>query len=192
MKQILLATTQYIQDFDERFPGFYIYDTAGGAPAPVPTGIFWYQGLEPYTKNMQIFICPSRAKDFGWSYSAKFAGYYDPDNASWDNHPVAYAINYGQNSYDGAVSYSFSSTYGPPRHLSVMNNPAELFLYGERGAGNAPGVTNDGSACGDMGSPHFDGANLGFVDGHVKWLAFNKICDNYLSTNNRLWDYNAP
>src|ERR1700682_886826 len=56
LKQIGLATIQYVQDYDERFPDFgctglasYIDDTGIGIK------------LQPYVKSYQVFVCPSDA-----------------------------------------------------------------------------------------------------------------------------------
>src|SRR4051812_18014425 len=50
-KQIMLAELQYTQDYD----GTHLHMWDYGAP--------WHMLLEPYTKNKQIWACPSDAWD---------------------------------------------------------------------------------------------------------------------------------
>ncbi|MBD3292214.1 MAG: prepilin-type N-terminal cleavage/methylation domain-containing protein, partial [Armatimonadia bacterium] len=51
-KQIGTALMMYVQDYDETLPGYYNPDLPGEANQ-------WYEVIEPYVKNEQIFICPS-------------------------------------------------------------------------------------------------------------------------------------
>ena len=53
MKQLMTSVLMYAQDYDECMVPDYVI-TAGWAQ------VYWpYQLLEPYTKNDQIWICPS-------------------------------------------------------------------------------------------------------------------------------------
>ena len=59
-KQIGLGLTQYVQDFDEAFP----FNWSGAAfnisrLNPTPTSYKWMDAIYPYTKNEQVFTCPS-------------------------------------------------------------------------------------------------------------------------------------
>ncbi|HID06830.1 MAG TPA: DUF1559 domain-containing protein, partial [Armatimonadetes bacterium] len=60
MKQLALATLQYVQDYDEKFPrarffpGRPVNQSHDGNPC-----YFWSDALEPYMKNWQILQCPS-------------------------------------------------------------------------------------------------------------------------------------
>jgi prepilin-type processing-associated H-X9-DG protein len=48
LKQIMLGTFQYAQDYDEKFP------VLGGSP----DAMGWVDALQPYLKSTQIFRCP--------------------------------------------------------------------------------------------------------------------------------------
>jgi prepilin-type N-terminal cleavage/methylation domain-containing protein len=68
MRQIGMAFHQYAQDYDERFPWFYSLLYAMGfrevytQPDPdswITMG-YWFNLLYPYTRNWQMFMCPSK------------------------------------------------------------------------------------------------------------------------------------
>jgi prepilin-type N-terminal cleavage/methylation domain-containing protein/prepilin-type processing-associated H-X9-DG protein len=65
-KQIGLAMMQYCQDYDERMPRFYMDLGAGNGPTDALGSQWaaggryaWQNGLLPYMKNTQVWLCPS-------------------------------------------------------------------------------------------------------------------------------------
>jgi prepilin-type N-terminal cleavage/methylation domain len=62
LRQIVLATQMYLQDYDETFfPAYYIGD--GGRTQPNNYGYyFWPWLLRPYTNSFEVFWCPSEPK----------------------------------------------------------------------------------------------------------------------------------
>lgn len=180
LKQLGLGITQYLQDFDERYP--CQWNTAGGI-----TG--WPQMVFPYVKSKQIFLCPSQ--------SFKNGNYWMAD-ANWaTSDPVHYTPNTqvitGQ-AHGGTPSTSpyYTAVY---IGLSAANlpTPAEVFLlwdsnhatqgqnwaddyYASSGADHwLPGNTFLASSAAETGPRHFDGENYAFCDGHVKWLTRNSV-----------------
>ena len=64
LHQIGMGMAMYVQDYDELYPTCNFSDTKTGFPpnthfAPVNKPIFMIDLLGPYTKNTQIFKCPS-------------------------------------------------------------------------------------------------------------------------------------
>ena len=62
MKQIGLAVLSYAQDYDE----FLVRDCGYVAPTVVFDTVprvqfYWWEGLQPYMKNLQIMACPSES-----------------------------------------------------------------------------------------------------------------------------------
>ena len=55
-KQIGLGALMYVQDYDERSQVHRCRGMAGNPPANSPC---YFEAIEPYTKNAQIFVCPS-------------------------------------------------------------------------------------------------------------------------------------
>src|SRR5205085_4778322 len=61
LKQIGLAAQMYAQDYEERLPGTELGEGAGE--------YYWLEMLSPYTKNREIFHCPSAAVKTGFQVS---------------------------------------------------------------------------------------------------------------------------
>lgn len=94
-KQIGLGIYQYIQDHDETLPIGENYD------APSAYFSHWYQDIDPYVKNAQVYICPSETRvpvisgvpntNFFPTYQpATTAPYKTPAGPSWNG---AYAVD---------------------------------------------------------------------------------------------------
>jgi prepilin-type processing-associated H-X9-DG protein/prepilin-type N-terminal cleavage/methylation domain-containing protein len=122
LKQIALGFTQYMQDYDGRFPhawdiapaDFGIKPYSGGRPAyvtsPSDAPIVWPAKLEPYLKSRQIFNCPSRTRNVGASCGVTPFNY--AVNMQWkDGDPVVGAAMV--DNYYGAsvIGYGYNVTY---------------------------------------------------------------------------------
>lgn len=143
IKQILLGDLQYSQDYDERFP---LWTTNWGAI------------VQPYLKSTQIFVCPS-ASDTVMSYTR---------NALWSttaqtlasipnpSQSVMIAESYGVDQANAAYSCWFI-----PAAAITGGGSWLARLYPSGAQSTAAFIAAD---------RHLEGANYGFVDGHVKWL----------------------
>jgi prepilin-type N-terminal cleavage/methylation domain-containing protein/prepilin-type processing-associated H-X9-DG protein len=64
VKELMLAALMYAQDYDEKLPGHTMNGTISeGYP-------MWIDVFQPYIKNTQIGVCPSRSDlslGYGWS-----------------------------------------------------------------------------------------------------------------------------
>lgn len=140
LKQLGLAFAQYIHDYDDRFPHAQdssltitppFADGATITPSYPTVGDYvWPAKIEPYTKNRQIFNCPS--------VKVGTNKYQDPANASptsvvmgWkDGDPVSDAdqVMYGYNAfYLGGGQWSQSGTVCQTR---VMPTAADWYTSG--------------------------------------------------------------
>jgi len=182
VKQIGLAMMQYVQDYDETYPLAY-YSVPAGTPMPdgqiwagsaAAPYIFWAQLLYPYHKSVQLFWCPSS------NTSTNSVG------------GVAVPVNgqYGANS-------SIISMAPPSIKMASINSVASTYMFMDAGtyhinstlaqtpSGSTsylPGMGDAGSNCSLVATAtaaqiadcksgrHFDGVNVGFADGHAKWL----------------------
>jgi len=183
LKQIGLATMMYVQDYDELYPlgifgdigntGANKRDKADGWCDNLPCDIFsvsdghnaggsgyiwsWMDLLQPYTKSVQVFICPSQkvANYGGYGYNSfinnlKHGG-IPVNQAALDNVSITAMMMDCNNAYN---------TYAEPQQDSF--NPLK-----------------ESRNC----APHLDGYNMAFADGHVKWLSKNNPIGIYTTAN---------
>jgi prepilin-type N-terminal cleavage/methylation domain-containing protein/prepilin-type processing-associated H-X9-DG protein len=157
MKQISLGFTMYAQDYDERFPTI---GTTTQTTPPVPSdtafnlwtpGVYWKSwasDIYPYIKSSQVYLCPSNQTNFyGTNYGVPW---------------------YASNTSGTLVNYFL---YNHPA-LASFQQPAQSMLFSEKGAGGGQQYILAGVSYA-MKAAHFDGGNVAYVDGHVKWLKFS-------------------
>jgi len=156
LKQIGLAMIQYTQDYDEK----YLPSQPADSTAP-GNGATFVTVLQPYIKSTQVFICPSAtgtavtvpntAGDHNWSAPAP----------PWN---TASTSSYGMN------------TNLEDTALASVNEPATRVLFFDSTWYSAGSVTVN--LTGDPvweAARHFDGSNIAYADGHVKWAGKNRF-----------------
>ncbi len=177
LKQIALASKMYSSDYDGSFTPAAVY-----TPAPGRTYLFT-DILQPYTRNTQIFVCPSKRgtwdADIG---NATAAGDYPCVVAG-----LTVLSNYTVNEFQSGGSNSGAavpdgSCYRrgnrrptcmcSPGTLDQMKVPAEVIEYSDGVCPNGWPTGGFGGACDRYTADptrHNEGANCSFYDGHVKW-----------------------
>jgi len=179
LKQIGLAAMMYVQDYDEMYPIAYLYNT--------PTVTMWYNLLDPYAKNKQVFICPSIGKagpygtyqsatnDYAWNICGTHSsstgngfGYYFNSYCTpgGNNHPVTLSIVQEPATtiliFDPPSSgYSAGSSYG----IGYSSEQYMPVLHGGQPWTSTSTTVTDFSG----------GGNYLFADGHVKFLQANAV-----------------
>ena len=157
VKQIGLAHLQYAQDYDEKYahgvyPGTCLFGHFHPAADGIHSAYHWHSHLYPYIRNMQVFRCPSKV--WGTCIPADANGHIN--NA------------YGYN-YDGCAN----------RALAAMEYPAEIMICMDMQSNFVISSTNTQASCfagmGNGLARHNEGANVGFCDGHAKWLSGSAI-----------------
>jgi prepilin-type N-terminal cleavage/methylation domain-containing protein/prepilin-type processing-associated H-X9-DG protein len=180
MKQMGLGMMMYAQDFDERLPRRYNANMGpGGGSCPSGyTNCVWaidapgYRSLlDPYLKNNQIFICPSRTgtsarPDYGYSGNLQSG----PSIATIEL--TAEMVMFADDTYGSRTLYLPSQG----RALWGANY--------NKTPGVAPSAAQDGVTF--PYGRHLEGANVAFADGHAKWLKVEKLWNNGVDT--RMWD----
>jgi prepilin-type N-terminal cleavage/methylation domain-containing protein/prepilin-type processing-associated H-X9-DG protein len=168
MRQVGQALHIYAQDYDEMLP---LGNVVAGFNEPNAAPNF-LGALVPYTKNLGIFVCPSSAPASSAGYNAT---QYDPTPASSSNY-LGNGVVMG-------------------RKLSVVTNPAEIvtiqedtlrwnvawlrpqsvdakgtyqWWYSDQGSGSETRKRQ-------YSNLHFNGGNLFFADGHVKYKSLERI-----------------
>jgi prepilin-type N-terminal cleavage/methylation domain-containing protein/prepilin-type processing-associated H-X9-DG protein len=180
LKQIGLGTMMYIQDYDERFPyynwGCHSCNESGNDPAAqnCPNGVMsgsdprfaaysmaaWYNSVNPYIKNSQLFQDPSDKSQWQPGYCINFPHerVYQPGTNSWTRSTWA---SYGWNE---SASGRSQANYSSPAHdlmwsdyigvlvdawdkFSWANPPTDLYIrraiWNELGWGAACGSSDD-------------------------------------------------
>jgi prepilin-type N-terminal cleavage/methylation domain-containing protein len=167
LKQIGTAAMMYVQDYDERYPLFSF-----AACTPTYTAV-WTNELMPYTKNDQVYVCPSIKPPYSTRNGAAVG-------APWV-----------QGQCPNAISTSYMMTaYMTNRGQAEIPAPADqVYLFDGVGGSNLGLATQ---VCGAVrGSPeaaswscrflmaHSDGSCITYADGHAKWVNGRAI--SYLS-----------
>lgn len=135
-KQQILAVLQYSQDFDERMTPNY-WD---GSNAFADHERTWAHLTYPYSKNIQIYRCPSQS---GTALTPGTPG------------------NYVQVSYG---SYGYSSWMSNRAQAEIVS-PAEILVLMDAQNPWNDTCQNAYRLC----FRHNEGGNFAFADGHVKW-----------------------
>jgi prepilin-type N-terminal cleavage/methylation domain-containing protein/prepilin-type processing-associated H-X9-DG protein len=170
-KQMGLAVMMYAEDYDQRMPASLLTDGHLNCR-------FWYQLIYPYTKNDQIFLCPSQS------------GVYTIRAPDYDTTGRTFPTNYGANhGILHVTSWASVSRYGHSEAtlpISLIQYPAETLVIADSDWTRSTADYSSAN-CWRIFIPfhpsffiparHNNGANLVFADGHAKWwtIAENDI-----------------
>ncbi len=180
LKQLDLAMLQYTQDYDEHYPMYYVCATTACGPYG------WADSLQPYLKSYQILQCPSDSNP--------------PSDVPTSTHYTDYAYHIwigGYYSVTGVVHASglSLSTLTKPSLSVVLSDISPNGLGGGTAASYMTGCYPSWTSCGNYAYAHtdtglaylpgalrhFDGSNLAFADGHVKWYKGDSTTNRLLS-----------
>ena len=173
LKQLGIAVTQYVQDFDEKYPRVY----GSGKPGDV---VGWGDSIQPFLKSTQIFHCPD---DSG-------ATSVDPANTSSNSYAVNAFISYYDAGLNGQIGQSLSIFQQPASTIMILDNDTynasagiPYYVDATNNGFNCNGIILAKRAAGDPAcggvalstnpktyGRHNDGANYAFFDSHVKWV----------------------
>jgi prepilin-type N-terminal cleavage/methylation domain-containing protein/prepilin-type processing-associated H-X9-DG protein len=159
-KQIGLALTQYVQDYDEKYPARQYNGDAAQS---------WRIAVFPYVKARGVFACPSNPTGTA---------------SGFDAYPVSYGGNYNSSPYfnqDWSHMYPgnsngtgvFADNNGPGVALASIVSPAEVIEVQEQtneGYADANVLNHFTGANHDLFAGHTGVSNYLFCDGHVKAL----------------------
>ncbi len=178
LKQIGLATMQYVQDYDEKLIPAVRFDASS-----LPTNAGWHVLAQPYLKSTQIMQCPSDP-----STVVGASGYWFDVPG-----PQRYHVSYGYNSNLGPfnASVALSAVTDVARTVTAVdagtrvgfdaagaatNDPLKWavkprnFLLQSASDGDVVKADADGNGA-HWGGPnprHLETVNVLWVDGHVK------------------------
>jgi len=151
-KQMGLAVEQYIEDYDERYPS--------GANGDI-YGRGWAGVIYAYTKNINIFLCPSDVN-------------FQPKNISY-----AYNLNIVQPSSNGYQS-------GAGCALSALNAPASTVLVFETQGYANQNIDIIAESQGKVNFPFDSGAANGSTNGAPSFYTFSAYATGEFSDSSLL------
>jgi len=175
LKQIGLGFMMYVQDYDERFPMAYYYNNpsdwcnGGGqtqTDSAMPGHLFtvsngcksghWisFQDLIfPYTKSVQLYSCPS---------------------ATYGQNAGSLQLSYGYNRKISLIGHATPAALAQIREASklvmILDYNTQWNLYANGNEYSDWAKQQNPSASVARIWPHLGGGNIGYADGHVKWV----------------------
>lgn len=204
LKQIGLGMAQYIQDYDERYPPYQmsVWNSdcgnigAGGQAEWYGShlgnyGPLWWQMTFPYTKSLQIMVCPSHNLGKVVSATSLLPSYGMTDSFTQPiggGCPPGGGTPYYRGINASAVSRAAEKIMVGelrvsvlPEHIGALRS--DKYGWWTEPAMDDPNETNpagtggtascwyfNGICYGDRQSRHLDGSNFLFADGHVKYM----------------------
>ncbi len=168
VKQMGLATTLYLSDYDDTFPITFYLSSEGSGQSCIETS---FQSVQPYQKSAQLVICPEDGSPLDYRAGCLGLGYPVPCNAQPDVTRMSYQPNfklidvgdpnYLVNPYTGATGrpvHNESEVQFPTMTSEFFD--ATIALQG----GTAAYVTYQMP----IQARHRDLVNVVWVDGHGK------------------------
>jgi prepilin-type N-terminal cleavage/methylation domain-containing protein/prepilin-type processing-associated H-X9-DG protein len=179
VKQLGLGIQMYRDDYDGKWCHWYM--------RPRPNIFFWWETAQPYIKNMGIFRCPSApqgAAAWGLDPSWVMATDYFPlwYGTCWWGVP-GFSDGVGGGPLHGVTFNCLCDVYSNPAASAypseaVFSRPAEVAVILEGDGAYNPANLNDAQIGYGGWDPndvltyrHNGGWNVGFMDGHVKWVS---------------------
>ena len=195
LKQMGLAVTLYLQDYDEIFPMNRFADElhpSGGCTAVSPTGppeddlqgstFNWKRAVLPYVKSTPVYECPSNG--YAWTPGGFNSIAGDESNYLYppaELLPNSYAFN-GSFFHEAVPACWYGEASVRPRFLSEIDAGSNLIMvvesrnnYPDLGSWFIPKRVGSGSNVGPFQS-HNAGCNWLFADQHANWLKLAATC----------------
>jgi prepilin-type N-terminal cleavage/methylation domain-containing protein/prepilin-type processing-associated H-X9-DG protein len=147
LKQIALSLNMYSQDYDECFPA-QNFDTDTNKCAPDATLTF----ATDYSND----------PDVGATWIGSLAPYMKSTK-------IFICPTIGAQGYTEPATYAANSNVLATISSGISQPTETCLLIDYKVAANKTSVTADAFDNAKM-SPHSDGANIAFIDGHVKWM----------------------
>ena len=187
LKQIGLGLMQYVQDYDGTQPFFSTSGITGyvappevaALPGASTTDVKWSHLIQPYLKSSQVFVCPNRSDaralgrnvPYGYnfhylSYSRSGPAFYVAKDSAIEFPSQTVAIADARGTGDGAYLPD-----GAPNDTSrELNHGYSLDPRAEVAALPTGHSSSTSGLFSIVSNRHFEGTNVAFADGHVKWM----------------------
>lgn len=175
LKQLELGFIQYTQDYDEKYP---LTTYTNGSSTP---GNTWGASVQPYLKSSQIFRCPSDSGTQWNTPSLPPDGTPPYSNSYRINAWMASTNIYGK---IASISNTANAIHLAETTDATVGDHFHPFFWGvgtsagaEVTSGFMNGFTYDNAAHQTRElslTRHFDGFNVAYADGHVKFVKWSQ------------------
>jgi prepilin-type N-terminal cleavage/methylation domain-containing protein/prepilin-type processing-associated H-X9-DG protein len=172
LRQITTAILMYTDDYDETFPAITRMCSSSNPDAYRPIQL----RIQPYVKNWQVFNCAS-AIDIMCDGGS--IGYYAVDPgiaAGW--FPSTFRLSYGfADPMETIAAQRDVASWKRPTQLVVVADAAQPICHNwyRIAYANTCAAGCTASKRTPDNTRHNGGSNLGFADGHVKWMQAQAI-----------------
>ncbi len=153
----------YMADYDDRFPLSAYRATAGSHVEPAANQPIWPAYVADYVQNHEVFICPDGGPET--CYAETWA----------DRGRCSLGINRDLE----------DTTKNLPLSTVLIDNASRTILVADSTPGPSDLPDNmrgfqiqcdrQPNTQAAIGSRHFDGTNIGFVDGHAAWYRSERV-----------------
>ncbi len=173
LNQIVKAAMMYTQDYDELVvPSWLNYASPAGG------SVYWQGLILPYTKNHQIYKCPSHAlSQEPIPANPQYTSYaHQHNNLGWGWSPSLAAIGSPSETiyfHDVATHVSWAAFN--------QNPDREDFTLGGGGANSSRRYDQQAHDATTVANRHSGMCNIAFVDGHVKAWKASRVAQPYYS-----------
>src|SRR5205807_9960167 len=120
IKQLNLGMQMYLQDYDEKFPGWQ-----WGIRATEDSASYWCNAIYPYVKNTGVYRCPDDTLE--WTNPSDWTA-VGPDKGVHDlfRTTASTGIFWDRPNNPNYISYGFNEVLGYPdgRKLAAIKNPS--------------------------------------------------------------------
>lgn len=182
MKQVGLGLLMYVQDYDENYPRADYWDSrpplnpaASGTFAARVNHYKWPAWVLPYTKNVNIFRCPSRTRDqIAWDQNGEYKGDGYALNLSVSGRPLSPS---GENPSFLGGTLAGLQTPADTWVLMELRNQISFSYVSSSGVLWPAALRESWTAYlmpngvpDKLNAPHSDGLTFSYADGHSKWM----------------------
>jgi prepilin-type N-terminal cleavage/methylation domain-containing protein/prepilin-type processing-associated H-X9-DG protein len=179
MKQIGLAVMQYTQDYDEKYPvQLQSNPTSNVSPFTTATGVNvsnWALEIYPYSKSWKILTCPSAIPSTSTAPPTGNDSNSYLGNGVIFRHPTSGGVSMAAVQEPAGTimvqEYSLAVAASWVRPMAISTSNLTRYEYWLQGTSATPIGTSS-----TYDRLHFEGGNLLFADGHVKWKRQVSIC----------------
>ncbi|MBC7808531.1 MAG: prepilin-type N-terminal cleavage/methylation domain-containing protein [Akkermansiaceae bacterium] len=194
LRQISMAALQYASDYD----GLILRDASNQSvidvnvfQEPVPQrgfaeAYYWQTLWFPYTKNAQVFLCPSGLDDFRSAFRYQRLSGGQPLREIWGHYGINYEglakrrapyyLDRSDNMPFPSETFLVMDSWSVSLSVDGADNPSRFFGCGAPGSGNDVGIGfNLPKGDSRRGDRHSGFVNVAYYDGHVKSVPGSKM-----------------